>query len=512
MVTQKYAWVIGAMCFLTGISTMIGSMIYAYSMTSMAAEFGITLADMAIVSSIIPIFCNGLAFVSGMISQQVGVRFTMGFAMLGGAIMTVLTGLFVENLLMLCIFSAIGGAFSSALIGSVLPRLVSNWFSPAYRAKAMMLYTLGPTVAGVILGIVVPIILNGGGWRFLYEMMGVILIVIALLFLFFVRNTPQEMGTIPLGYSEEEAKALADTAAVTDTAGGGTMLKKVLKNKMTWIFGIIYTIWIMNFSAGNTYGTSSMMSIGIDTTIVGLLNSMTMVIALISNILFASLSDKFLSRKFWLSILCIASGLIGFVTYRILCTPIDQLSIPLLFVVSGIGAFTMGTGPIINTINAEVFPPSQRAVGPAFVATLCIIGGVVGPLVSAQFIRMFNNFAPSYMLFSCSVIIIAGILFYIFIPKTGGKYGDPMAEKEVQEILGKNPAAAVQAEPAVATAGAAAGSAVASEAAAAPAAAEEVDASPEPAVEPGVESETAVPDEGAESGDAATPGGGSDDA
>lgn len=436
MASPKYAWVVGAMCFCTGICTMTGMTIFGYCMTSMVEEFGIQMSDLGIIASVYTLFCNGLAWFAGIINQKIGPRLTMGFGMLGNAVFVTFIGLFASNAAMVIGFYCGAGAFACTMVGSVLPKLVSNWFAPNHRGKAMMLYTCGPSATGAVLGIVVPIILLNQGWHFVYIYCGGFCFILGVIFLLLCRNSPRDMGTIPFGYTAEEAQRLYDTADVKDAEGQAKLWKEILKNKTMWIFAIVYSLWMAYFASMNTYKTASFMAVGIDPVTVGLLNTMQTILVLVSQLLFSTLSDKFWSRNKFLGLLTAIHGCLQIGLFWILSTPVADMNMGFIFFYMACFGVAQGQGAIMNTINAEVFPPSQRATGPAVVATITIIGSSLGPIFAGMVIAAFDQFTPAFVLFSGPCSIIAGIMLWILIPKTGGKYGDPEADKEVKNVLG----------------------------------------------------------------------------
>ena len=439
MTSPKYAWVIGMCCFCIGIVTMGALTAFGYTMIGMAEDFGAQLSDLAIITSLYTLFSNGLAFVAGMIADKIGPRFTIGIGMLGNGVMILCAGVISQTLLVCVIFMCAAGAFASALIGSVMPKLISNWFAPNSRGKANMLYTMGPSISGAVFGIVLPIILMSGGWRMIFTTIAAINIILSIIFLLLCRDSPAKMGTIPFGYTEEEAAMLQEAADAKGTANTGAMLGTVLKYPLTWLFGISYALWMAYFATMNTYGTPSLMFIGIDTQIVGLMNSIAMVVVVFSQLFFSAMSDRFLSRKSWLSIVCfghVALQIIWFFVLKGIYEAGGEANVPFILTFQVIMGWFTGQGALMNTINTEVFPPSMRAIGPACVATITLLGAVFGPLIAAQIIAA-NGQNPIYFaFFTAPALFIGTLLIQIFVPATGGKHGDPQAIKEARETLG----------------------------------------------------------------------------
>ena len=440
MASPKYAWVMATCCFFTGIVTMGALTVFGYCMVGISEEFGCTVADLAVVTSIYTCLCNGLAWVAGMIADKLGPRWAMGGGMLINGLGTLLCGLFAGNVGMIIGFLAFAGAGASACVGSVMPKLINNWFAPNSRGKANLFYVLGPSLTGAAYGIVLPILLMSGGWRLVFNCIGGMNVILSLLFLLLCRNSPYDMGTIPFGYTVEEAAMLhasdEKAEALVDTK---KVLVKVLKYPATWLFGIAYTCYMCYFATFNTFANATYMWAGVDPVTTGLFNTVTMVVVIFSQILFNSLSDKFWHRKGFLAVLMLAHAVLQFFLYGFLVSIYEtggQFDFGMLLFFMIILAFACGQGGLMNTINVEVFPPSMRAVGPAVVATITIIGASGGPLLGGLIIGMTGDMNYNFIWVTAISEIIGGILVYIFCPKSGGKYGDPRALEEAADMLG----------------------------------------------------------------------------
>ncbi|MCR5845350.1 MAG: MFS transporter [bacterium] len=422
--------------------------IYAYALVSIAEEFAITTASLAVVASAYTLMCNGFSWVAGLVANKVGARLTIAIGEIGNGAACLLVGICAHGLGLLVFLYAIAGAFATTMVGTVMPKLISDWFSPRHRGKVNTCYSIGPTSVGALLGIIAPMLLMGYGWRSLYYTVGLFVIACGVFFLLVVRDTPAKMGTHAFGYTEEEAAMLVESLkeASTKTATTKSALKKILTYKFTWIFGIVYMCWIGYIATYNTYFTPGLMTSGINPVTVGLINSTLSVIGICSQIFFTTISDYVLNRKLILGLLCLVHGSLQLGLYFMLRSGVGGTSTGFLFTYMIILGIFNGQGAIINTISCEVFPPSLRAVGPGIVATVCTIGSAGGPLVAGAIIASMGDFTLAYLLFSGPCCIAAALILFIFIPKSGGKHGDPLAIKEAQETLGEEAVAAAMHE------------------------------------------------------------------
>ena len=460
MATSKYAWVIAFLCFLAGVTFMTGIMMYAYNVSFIAEGLGVSVEELAMATSLFGALSTGCAFIAGMVGNKIGPRLAMGGGMLGMGILFVLIGLIVNDVMTFIILYAFSGVFGATLTASITPKLIASWFAPNMRAKGMMINTLGGSGVGALFGIILPIFLLNFGWEGCFEIMGVVIIVFSVIFFLLCRNTPESVGTHAFGATEEQKKEYAAVAAVhLDTK---TVIKQVLKMKITWIYGISYIFWTFYFTVSNAFQTPAILACGYDITTAGFIGTCTMICLMISQALFSSLSDKFLSRKTIMGLMAIGNGAMQFGLMWILLAGVD---IPILIVYVCILGLITGHAALLNTMMAEVYPPSLRAVGPGVISTIAIIGTFFGPLIGAAFVGFMGGQLPYAIPFAGAMLIISGLMIFFMFPKTGGKYGDPMADKEAAEILAAKQADAAALEPA---ADAAVAEAPVAEAAAAP--------------------------------------------
>jgi MFS family permease len=128
----------------------------------------------------------------GQRTMMVTVSMLLGFACLWNSLVANLIMLFIGFLLL-----RILGQGSMTLIPNTL---VPQWFI-VNRGKALSYMAIGGFASSALFPVVNAWMLEEFGWRFSWTVWGVILIVIvAPLMLFFVRNKPEEVGLLPDNY------------------------------------------------------------------------------------------------------------------------------------------------------------------------------------------------------------------------------------------------------------------------------------------------------------------------
>lgn len=315
-----------------------------------------------------------------------------------------------------------------------MPKLYASWFAPNMRGKGMVINTLGGSLSGAALGIVAPMLIISSGWRGLFSTLGIVIAICGIVYFIFARDTPAKMGTVPLGSAEGTVvpvePELTEEEKAAQKAESRKNLTRVLKMPITWLFGIMCIVWQFYFMGTNAFQTAAILEAGYDITVAGLIGTITIAILAVSQVVCSSLTDK-LSRKKVFGFLCCASGIMLIIIYFILGLPMQNV-----FLIYGafaiLGCFS-GNAPILQNLYAEVFPPDLRGTGPGVIGTITLVGMFGGPLIAAQFVTMSGGYTPSVFIFAGVSLFIAGLIAWITFPNTGGKYGDPLADKYNEE-------------------------------------------------------------------------------
>ena len=202
-----------------------------------------------------------------------------------------------------------------------------------------------------------------------------------------------------------------------------------MKMPITWKFGIVFIFWQFWLMSHNAFLTSAMLDAGYTIVIAGLAGSILKGVQFFGQILFPALSDKFM-RKAILLLQCLAAGILYCGLYFVLGAQVAE-SI-LLFYIGCVGLFIC-SNPILQPLMAESYPPRLRGSGPGMISTLAMIGRFFGPLIAGWVIAAFGGNTITFVIWAGICHALTGILGYILLPKTSGKYGDPLAEAEKKE-------------------------------------------------------------------------------
>ncbi len=181
-------------------------------------------------------------FLWGMLGDKKGTRLVV----LGGLFSSVVAGfaMGVSSIVLAFGVFAILQGLSQSTGWAPLAKNISNWFSLRERGVVMgwwaTNYTIGGLVAAPLAGFMADYFLD---WRYAFFMPALVLLVIAILFIFLQKNRPQDVGlpSIEEYHDEPEAILGGDGAdAVEPEEGSWKAILVVVKNPMVIRLSLVY--------------------------------------------------------------------------------------------------------------------------------------------------------------------------------------------------------------------------------------------------------------------------------
>ena len=169
----------------------------------------------------------------GQINRRLGARMTSGLFMIIGGIAYIICGNATSVLLYFVAMTICATSLMSAgyVAGGTL---VATWF-PKKKGIVMGYTTMGHNLASAsYVAFLTFLVAAFGTIKTAAIPMGVIAIIIGIIGILFIRNTPQERGLNPDNVSDEVYKAEYFTAVEDD----GWSIGKLLKTKETWLVAI----------------------------------------------------------------------------------------------------------------------------------------------------------------------------------------------------------------------------------------------------------------------------------
>jgi sugar phosphate permease len=190
-----------------------------------------------------------------------------------------------------------GGAYIPAL------GLISQWFAPSKKGMAMGIAMSGAGIGMVFSGFAVPLFVSfsqESGWRISWYILAVLVIAIAIINLFTLKNKPEEVGLTPIEHSvrkkERPTKQTKKETVMIDNKW------VVYKNKLVWCIGFIYFLWGVSYVTFSTFLVDYLMNdLNFEKELAGTLFAVVGITSIVSGFIWGSISDR-LGRMFVLSI------------------------------------------------------------------------------------------------------------------------------------------------------------------------------------------------------------------
>lgn len=184
-------------------------------------------------ASIIALF---LVMIFGGLARKFGLKRTMIVTMFAAGIVTILYGNSV-NIAMyavcLVLMVTLINAFSLVLGLSIC----TNWF-PTKKGVVMGFTTIGMNLASALISQVLNQISSRSNIVVAISVMGCAIIVVGILTLIFIKETPEEVGCYP--DNDPYVAELLKQQEAEESESGAVGYAQALKNPKTWLFGIAY--------------------------------------------------------------------------------------------------------------------------------------------------------------------------------------------------------------------------------------------------------------------------------
>ncbi len=252
-----YAWAIMVMGTLV-VFASLGLARFGYSIVLPAMQQGLgmdsTQAGVLATANLLGYLT--LAVAGGALASHLGPRMviSVGLAVAGlGMLLTGLAHTFAEA----AAWRALTGIGSGASNVPVMGLLV-GWFAARRRGLAAGVAAAGSSVALILLGPTVPLILAAGGadgWRTCWFAFGALALSLALLSAVVLRNRPEDLGLPPLG--SEPAVAAAPSTGPQALRWGA-----VYRAPAVWHLGLVYVAFGFSYIIYMTFFVKGLVSDG----------------------------------------------------------------------------------------------------------------------------------------------------------------------------------------------------------------------------------------------------------
>ncbi len=199
-----------------------------------------TSATIGWIPSIYAAFYAAGQFINGQLGERLGARFMMTAAMVVAAASNLAFSFTSSYALMLALWAVNGYAQSAGW--SLLVKTITNWTPLSRRGTWIGLISTCYQVGNVVSWLLAGQLCQSIGWRAAFWVPALILLPVAAVFVFFVRNRPEDAGLPPV-HDESPVTPPGVTATAPSppsTLSAAQVLRLTLNNRILWILGIGY--------------------------------------------------------------------------------------------------------------------------------------------------------------------------------------------------------------------------------------------------------------------------------
>ena len=202
-----YGWII-AICgaLVLGVTHGVVTNCFSLYIIPVSTELGVTRDAFSICTTIVNVLYALVSFLSGYVYRRFRVEGTMKVASI-----TLPVGFFCysfcRSLTGFYLCAVVVGISVSFLTFLPFTLIISNWFEEK-RGTALGICFMGSGLGGMLMNTLTAVLLDRYGWRASYRVIGVMMLVILIVMIWFViRATPEQMGLQPLRKKESGTPA-----------------------------------------------------------------------------------------------------------------------------------------------------------------------------------------------------------------------------------------------------------------------------------------------------------------
>lgn len=396
-----YRWVI-VLAGLLGLFAALGLGRFSLGMMlpAMVEGVGMSYSQMGVVSTLN--FCGYLAavLVCGRLNRRFGARVLVFMALL----LVGLSMVFISQLnsyvaiVLLYFLTGVGTAFANVPIMA----LISTWFEPEMRGRAAGLCVMGNGLGLVFSGQAVPLLNGmGSGWRLSWLVLGGVVLLIALLCLLLIRNSPAPATRTVLP---------AATVSKEHSVGGqhGDLRQAPRHDKailhcglLYFLFGFTYVIYVTfmvtflveergysEYGAGQLWALAGLLSLG-------------------SGPLFGYFSDRFGRKAALMAVFALQAC-----AYLLVGLSLPPATIYLSLVCYGVVAWSVPS--IMAALVGDYVGAEGAATAFGFITFIFGIGQIAGPAMAGSLAEKFGSLQPGFLVAAGCVML--AVIFSAGLP------------------------------------------------------------------------------------------------
>jgi sugar phosphate permease len=325
------------------------------------------------------------------------------FALLFWGALAALTGV-IHEFWLLALDRFLLGVAESAIFPAMLI-LLTNWFTRAERSRANAALLLGNPITVLWMSAVTGFMIKAVGWQMTFILEGIPSILWAFIWLAVVRDHPHEARWLSKDCCDEltseldlEQTTLPRMANFRATLRVPGVLQLCLQY-FCWSAGIYgFVLWLPTMiRAGSERGIE----------MVGLLNAVPFLLAVILMLAVAHFSDRTLSRKRYVGPFLVLAGVALFISSM---TAGYSFWVAYIFLIVAGGAMYAPYGPFFSIVP-EMLPKNVAGEVMALINSCGALGAFAGTWLVGLMQAVTGNSRAGYFFMSMLLMLAGGIIF-----------------------------------------------------------------------------------------------------
>lgn len=214
---------------------------FTFSMPALMTDLGFDKGDLGFLGTLLAVTYAISKFLSGLISDKSSLRVLMGVGLILTGVFNICVG-FSSSILLFAVFLGMNGLFQGW--GSPpCAKLLTYWYSQTERGRWWGIWNTSHNIGGAVIPVLCAFAIQAFGWRYAMYLPGVMAILIGLVLINRIRNTPKQIGLPTIekfrnDYPEDKAKESIEKEK--NYSPKEILVEHILKNKFIWVLAISY--------------------------------------------------------------------------------------------------------------------------------------------------------------------------------------------------------------------------------------------------------------------------------
>ncbi|MBR6794032.1 MAG: MFS transporter [Clostridia bacterium] len=361
---NHYHWIVAGIMFLMVFAySGAGNNLVSLHIAPVSEYLGITRAEFTVTGSARTVVSMISTFLSGFLISKFGIRLSSGLGMMAGTVGYLILSQ-LRNVTMLTMGNALLGISAGLCSTSAAVFVARVWFH-RHSGTVLGVITAASGIGAGILCAIQTAAIETVNFRASYLICAVTMGVGGLLVLLFVRNKPQDMGLLPLGYGEK----VTGRRSTSRVGFAGYSMQELLKRPTFYLMFFCVSLSTIAAYFAFTVLRPFVVDCGYSAAKASTVQSLMMLILTVVKILTGYLNDHIGGRKVFM--ICLLSAilsmaLLGWTENYILivvaviiytcCLPLTTLAAPLLATdLFGYQAQAQYTGILLSVIAVTSF-------------------------------------------------------------------------------------------------------------------------------------------------------------